>query len=54
LQERALLGKFYREFHDHAAADPTGYKSLQKVFGKSDMKAFQKEWETLTLLLRAP
>ena len=54
LQERGLLRKFYREFRDHARTDPTGYESLKKVLGESDMDAFQKKWETFVLLLRAP
>jgi len=44
--------KFYREFHDHAPADPTGYVSLQKILSERDMILFQKKWETEILLLR--
>ena len=54
LQERGLLGKFYREFHDRVRTDPTGYNSLKKVLGETDMNAFQKKWETFVLSLRAP
>jgi hypothetical protein len=54
LQERGLLGKFYREFHDHVRTDPTGYNSLRKVLGETDMNAFQKKWEKFVLSLRAP
>jgi hypothetical protein len=52
LQQRGLLKTFYREFHDNAAADPTGYKSLQKILGNPDMPTFQKQWETEMLLLK--
>lgn len=49
LQENGLLVKFYREFTANQAADPSGYKSLQKVLGESDMRAFQKKWEKFVL-----
>lgn len=49
LQEKDLLIKFYREFTANSAADPTGYKSLQKVLGEADMEAFQKRWEKFVL-----
>lgn len=53
LQQRGLLGKFYREFRDNVAYDPTGYASLQKVLGEPDMELFQKKWATEVLLLTA-
>ncbi len=49
LQQRGLLIKFYREFHAHQKQDPTGYKSLQKILGTSDMRAFQRKWEKYVL-----
>lgn len=49
LQEKGLLVKFYREFTANQAADPTGYLSLQKVLGESDLRAFQKRWEKFVL-----
>jgi hypothetical protein len=51
LQQRGMLGKFYREFRDNVATDPTGYASLQKVLGEPDMELFQKKWATEILLL---
>jgi hypothetical protein len=54
LQEKNLLTKFYREFVANQKADPTGYKSLQKVLGESDMAAFQKRWETYAMKLTFP
>jgi len=52
LQERGLLVKFYREFTANQAVDPTGYLSLCKVLGESDLRAFQKKWEKFVLDLR--
>lgn len=49
LQENGLLVKFYREFTANQSADPSGYLSLQKVLGESDMRAFQKKWEKFVL-----
>jgi hypothetical protein len=51
LQEKNLLVAFYREFVANQKADPTGYRSLQKVLGESDMEAFQKRWEKYVLEL---
>src|SRR5215208_2272078 len=42
LQERGLLTRFYRDFHAARASDPTGFDTLKKVLGESDMDAFQK------------
>jgi hypothetical protein len=55
LQERGLLVRFYHEFHkaraSHKAraADPTGFDTLKKVLGETDMDAFQKRWEKFVL-----
>jgi hypothetical protein len=49
LQEQGLLVKFYKEFYEHQAEDPTGYQTLQSVLGESDMNAFQKKWEKFVL-----
>lgn len=49
LQEHDLLEKYYREFHAHAKQDPGGYETLKKVLDRSDMKAFQEEWEDYVL-----
>ena len=54
LQERGLLIKFYREFVAHAAEDPTGYATLQRVLGTPDMDAFAKQWAAFTLQLKFP
>ncbi|HET6647611.1 MAG TPA: hypothetical protein VFH01_09825, partial [Pyrinomonadaceae bacterium] len=52
LQQNGLLVKFYKEFHAQQKNDPTGYKSLQKVLGETDMNAFQRKWEKFVLGLR--
>lgn len=49
LQEKGLLVKFYREFAANQATDPTGYLSLKKVLGESDLLAFKKKWEQFVL-----
>jgi hypothetical protein len=54
LQEKDLLVKFYREFVANAKADPTGFKTLQRILGESDMVAFQKKWEAWVAALRFP
>jgi hypothetical protein len=52
LQQRGLFIKFYRQFHTHQKQDPTGYKSLQKILGMVDMKAFQRKWEKYVMGLK--
>jgi len=49
LQERALLVKFYQQFHAQQKSDPTGYKSLMSVLGNPNMDRFKKEWEKYVL-----
>ncbi len=52
LQEKGLLRKFYREFRAGWKEDPTGSKSLKKVLGKGDLRAFKKHWEDFVLKLK--
>jgi hypothetical protein len=54
LQEKGLLRKFYRQFHAHRKQDPTGYDTLKKVLGRTDMAEFQKQWEDYVLKLEYP
>jgi hypothetical protein len=54
LQENDLLRKFYREFRDKQASDPTGYNTLVGLLGTNDMAKFQKQWEAYVLRLRFP
>jgi hypothetical protein len=49
LQERGLLTRFYREFLNKRATDPTGFDTLKKILNEPDMEAFQKRWETFVL-----
>ena len=43
LQEKGLLVKFYREFAANHKADPTGYKTLQRVLGESGHGGLSEE-----------
>jgi hypothetical protein len=52
LQQKGLLVRFYHEFVRSAQRDPTGYATLKRVLGESDMTAFQKKWESFVLGLR--
>lgn len=52
LQEQGLLVKFYHEFRENVASDPTGYKTLQNVLGTDDMDEFKQRWEACTAALR--
>jgi hypothetical protein len=49
LQQRGLLVNFYREFTARQKQDPTGYQSLQKILGTTDMRAFKLRWEKFVL-----
>ena len=49
LQERRLLTRFYREFREHRAKDPTGFETLKRVLGETDMDDFQRRWEKFVL-----
>lgn len=54
LQEQGLLRKYFRAFQAAVAADPTGVDTLRVTIGRTDLKAFQKEWEAWVLKLRFP
>ena len=54
LQEKGLLVKFFHEFVANVKRDPTGYATLQRVLGESDMAAFKIKWEKFILELRSP
>ncbi|MGC4114542.1 MAG: C39 family peptidase [Myxococcales bacterium] len=45
LQEKGLLRTFVAEFLKNKKDDPSGYGTLQKVLGTTDMVGFQKKWE---------
>jgi len=44
LQERGLLGRFYRRFRDHHAEDPTGERSLQVVLGNRPLQHVHRDF----------
>lgn len=52
LQQRGLLGEFYREFLARQKTDPTGYETLRKTLGTQDMKTFKLKWEKYVLGLQ--
>jgi hypothetical protein len=52
LQQQGLLRRFYKEVRDGHASDPTGYRTLQRVLGESDMDAFKTRWEAWVMGLR--
>lgn len=54
LQEHDLLTKYYRQFAENRADDPSGYRTLVKILGEPDMTEFQEEWEAFVLRLRFP
>ena len=52
LQESGLLKSYYHNFRKNADDDPTGYKTLQQVLGRTDIDNFQEEWEAYVSKLR--
>lgn len=54
LQQHGLLRRYYRELRDGHAADPTGYRTLQRVLGEASMDAFEPRWEAWVARLTFP
>jgi hypothetical protein len=57
LQEKGLLGAFYRGFAASAAEDPSGWETLRSVLGlltDEDVAAFEGNWRAYVLNLRFP
>ena len=54
LQQQGLLKDFYQTFQRNHREDPTGYKTLQKVVGYTDMQKFQEDWEEFILTIPSP
>jgi hypothetical protein len=52
LQQKGLLTTFYREFTANVKSDPSGVETLKSVLKTTDLKAFQKEWESFVLKLK--
>jgi hypothetical protein len=54
LQQNGLLQRFYKEFRQGHAADPTGFLTLQRVLAEPDMEAFKVRWEAWAARLVFP
>lgn len=54
LQQNDLLVDYYHQFVKNVDSDPTGYKTLQKVLGRTDMDKFEDEWRDFVRELRFP
>ena len=52
LQQQGQLRTFYHRFVSNVNVDPTGYESLKKTLGETDMELFKKKWEKFVLDLR--
>jgi hypothetical protein len=52
LQQNGLLVKFYQEFVANQNDDPSGFKTLQKILGETDIDAFQQRWHKYVMSLR--
>ncbi|MFQ5731377.1 MAG: C39 family peptidase [Planctomycetaceae bacterium] len=52
LQEKGLLVRYYKAFVKNARTDPTGYKTLKKTLGVTDMAKFQRRWERWVAALK--
>ena len=52
LQEKKKLRLFYREFVKSVDRDPTGFETLSRVLGETDMDGFQQHWEKFVMQLR--
>lgn len=51
LQERGQLLDFWKMYLVDRTTDPSGYTTLTKVLGESDLEIFKKRWETEVLRL---
>ena len=52
LQEQGLLAKYYHQFKARVDDDPSGYETLKRVTGRTDMVHFQDQWEKYVQKLR--
>ena len=52
LQDRGLLARFYREFRDGAAEDPSGLRTLERVAGRP-IEGLERDWAAWVRDLRA-
>lgn len=51
LQEKGLLGRYYRALAAGLASDPTGRAALEEILGQ-DLPAFEPAWKKFVLSLR--
>ena len=49
-----MLIRFYQDFRDDAAEDPTGLEPLKRALATKDLDAFKKGWEAWVLGLSFP
>jgi hypothetical protein len=49
LQQRGVLRRFYRQFHDTRGQDPSGTAALLAVLGETDLAAFEQRWNKFVL-----
>lgn len=54
LQERQLLGDFYRRFRDGVANDARGLETFRQIIAPSTLDAFDVEWRRWVLGLKFP
>ena len=54
LQEKNLLGKFYRSFNKNVRHDSSGLQALKDVLQSNDLKKFDDHWRAFCLKLRFP
>ncbi len=54
LQERRLLGAYYRLFRDGVEKDPTGLATLKKLIAPQTLEQFEEDWKRWVLSLRYP
>jgi hypothetical protein len=54
LQEKGLLGKFWRTYLAGRARDRSGWAALTSTLGEADMAAFDLKWKRFVLGLRFP
>ena len=52
LQEKGLLVRYYKAFVKNAGTDPTGYATLKKTLGATDMAKWQADWERWVAALK--
>jgi hypothetical protein len=54
MQEKGLLRDFYKAFRAARSKDPTGYATLVKALGETDMADFEDRWQAYVAKLRFP